>query len=50
MRRLAALLCLAVGWALPPTARAGGGSYLFQGGTRAERQVVISALEASSFE
>ena len=50
MRNLAALLCVAVAWVLPPTARAGGGNYLFQGGTRAERQVVISALEASSFE
>ena len=32
-----------------PMAHAGGGTYLFEGGTRAEKQVVISALEASSF-
>jgi hypothetical protein len=45
-----ALLCALVGLAVPAGASAGGGRYTLTGGTRAERQTVVSALEASSFD
>ncbi len=44
-----ALVCVAVALALPATSHADGGRYLLVGGTKAERQTVVSALEASSF-
>lgn len=47
--RLAAL-CAAGSLALPAAATPAGGSYVFDGGTRAQRQTVVSALEASSFD
>jgi hypothetical protein len=46
----AALLCGLVALALPAGASAGGGRYTIVGGTRAERQTVVSALEVSSFD
>jgi hypothetical protein len=46
----AALLCALVALALPAWASANGGRYVLVGGTRAERQTVDSALEASSFD
>ena len=45
----AALLCGLVALALPGWASAGGGHYTIVGGTEAERQTIVSALEASSF-
>ena len=45
-----ALLCALVALALPGWASAGGGRYTFVGGTKAERQTVVSALDASSFD
>jgi hypothetical protein len=44
-----ALVGTIVALALPTWAHAGGGNYLLVGGTKAERHVVVSALEASSF-
>jgi hypothetical protein len=46
----AALLCALVALALPAWANASGGRYVLAGGTRTERQTVVSALEASSFD
>ena len=46
----AAALCAAVSLALPTAACPAGGKYVFEGGTTAQRQVVVSALEASSFD
>lgn len=46
----AALLCAVVALALPGWASAGGGRYTLVGGTKPERQTVVSALEASSFD
>jgi hypothetical protein len=46
----AAFVCALVALALPAWANAGGGHYTFVGGTRGERQTVVSALEASSFD
>jgi hypothetical protein len=46
----AALVCIVVALAQPAWASAGGGHYTFVGGTRAERQTVVAALEASSFD
>lgn len=43
----AALLALGLG---APPATAGGGSYVFDGGTRGQRAQVAAALEASSFD
>jgi hypothetical protein len=45
-----AFLCAFVALALPAWASAGGGHYTLVGGTKAERQTVFSALEASSFD
>jgi hypothetical protein len=51
MRRLSPLvpLVLAFALALAPGALAGGGSYVLDGGTRAEQAQVRAALNASSF-
>lgn len=50
LRRLALLTAVA-GLALPTTtAGAGGGSYTFDGGTRKQRDTVVEALRASSFD
>jgi hypothetical protein len=46
----AALLFAAVALAVPARASAGGGRYTLVGGTRSERQTVVAALEASSFD
>jgi len=46
----AALLCSLAALALPAWASAAGGRYTFVGGTRSERQTVVSALEASAFD
>jgi hypothetical protein len=46
----AAAFCAVVSLALPAAARPAGAGYVFDGGTRAERQAVTSALEASSFD
>jgi hypothetical protein len=43
------LVCALLALALPAPADAGGGHYVLFGGTRTERQTVVSALEASSF-
>src|SRR5438445_2853420 len=45
-----ALLCAFAALAHPGWASAGGGHYALLGGTRAERQTVVSALDASSFD
>src|SRR3989442_1166716 len=45
-----AALCGAVCLALPSSATPAGGSYVLVGGTGAERQAVVSALQASSFD
>jgi hypothetical protein len=45
-----ACLCAFLSLALPDAARAGGGHYALVGGTKAERQTVVSALEASAFD
>jgi hypothetical protein len=42
-------LPLILGFVLAPAAQAGGGRYVFDGGTRAERGQVHAALQASSF-
>lgn len=47
-RRLAALAAAAL--VLPASALAGGGNYVFEGATPAERATVKAALEASSFD
>jgi hypothetical protein len=50
-RHLAALLAAAAaGLALAGHARAAGGNYVFDGGTKAERAQVVAALNASSFD
>lgn len=49
MRRLLLLAALVTGLALPGTAFAQGGNYVFDGGTAAQRGQVRSALDASSF-
>jgi len=46
----AASLCAFLALALPAWASADGGNYTFAGGTKAERQTVVSALDASSFD
>jgi hypothetical protein len=46
----AALLCGLAALALPVWASAAGGRYTIAGGTRPERQTVVSALEASAFD
>jgi hypothetical protein len=46
----AVLLGCLVALALPVWASAAGGRYTIVGGTRPERQAVVSALEASSFD
>jgi hypothetical protein len=48
LRRLAATLVAAL--ALPGAALAGGGDYVFEGATPAERSTVRAALEASAFD
>ena len=48
LRRLAAILVAAV--ALPASAQAAGGDYVFQGAGPAERSTVRAALDASSFD
>jgi hypothetical protein len=50
MRRRFVLLAFLTSLALPGTALAGGGSYVFDGGTRAQQREVRSALNASSFD
>jgi hypothetical protein len=47
-RRLAAVVAAAL--VLPASALGGGGDYVFDGATRAERATVRAALEASSFD
>jgi hypothetical protein len=44
------VLPLVLAFALVPAAQASGGRYVFDGGTRAERSQVTSALRASSFD
>ena len=46
----AATLCALVGLVLPASARPAARGLLFESATRAERQTVVSALEASSFD
>jgi hypothetical protein len=48
LRRLAATVTAAL--ALPASALAGGGDYVFQGASSAERSTVRAALSASSFD
>ena len=48
LRRLAATIVAAL--ALPASALAGGGDYVFEGASAAERSSVRAALEASSFD
>jgi hypothetical protein len=53
MRRFAATVAAALGLvapALPGSAQAGGGDYVFEGATPAERSTVRAALETSSFD
>lgn len=49
LRRLVPLLCL-LGLLLPGSALAGGGDYVFDGGTQRQQAQVRSALAASSFD
>src|SRR5712671_513959 len=44
------VLPLVLAFALAPAAQASGGRYVFDGGTRAQRGQVRSALRASSFD
>jgi hypothetical protein len=46
----AAGLCATLALVLPAATEAAGGSYRIVGGTRAEKSVVVSALDASSFD
>ncbi len=48
LRRIGVLLALIL--LLPATALAGGGNYVFEGATAAERSTVRAALNASSFD
>jgi uncharacterized protein (DUF2141 family) len=50
MRRRTVLLALLTTLALPGTALAGGGNYVFDGGTRAQQRQVRAALNATSFD
>ena len=50
MLRGAAVLATTVALAVPPATSGAGGGHVFDGGTIAERQVVVSALEASAFD
>jgi hypothetical protein len=50
MRRLLVTLLALGAFALPGQALAGGGSYLFDGGSPAQQAQVRAALEASSFD
>ena len=50
MLRLAAAAATVLALAAPSTARAGGGFYIFDGGTPAQRSEVRSGLEASAFD
>lgn len=50
LKRLALAASVLAALALPGTAAAGGGDYVFDGGTARERQTVRDALEASSFD
>jgi hypothetical protein len=50
MRARAAGLCATLALVLPAASEAAGGDYRIVGGTRAERSVVVSALDASSFD
>jgi hypothetical protein len=45
-----AALCLGIFLAFPAIASAGGGHYVFDGGTQAERAQVRAALQASTFD
>jgi hypothetical protein len=49
LRRVLFLLCL-LGLALPGSALAGGGNYVFDGGTLRQQAQVRTALETSSFD
>ncbi len=49
-RLLGGFLVAAVFAAAPSAAHAGGGHFVFAGGTRAERDVVVQALNASAFD
>jgi hypothetical protein len=46
----AAALCASAGLILPAAASPAAGGFVFDGGTRAEHQVVVAALDASSFD
>ena len=50
MRRFVLIGVLLTALALPATAHAGGGDYVFDAATRAQRATVRSALEASAFD
>jgi hypothetical protein len=50
MRRRFVLLALLTSLVLPGTALAGGGNYVFDGGTPAQKRQVRAALNASSFD
>ena len=50
MRRALALVAALLMLITAPTAYATGGNYVLRGGTKAERNVVVSALEVSSFD
>ena len=50
MRRLLLLAASFAALALPGTALAGGGDYVFDGGTAAQRAQVRAALQASAFD
>ena len=50
LRLLVAGACVAAALALAPAALAGGGRYVFDGGTQAQRAQVRAALEASAFD
>jgi hypothetical protein len=50
MRRLLLIAVVFAGLAVPGTALAGGGNYVFEGGTAAQQGQVRSALQASSFD
>ena len=50
MRRRFVLLALLASLVFPATAFAGGGNYIFDGGTRAQQRQVRAALNASSFD
>lgn len=50
LRHMLTLFALTLAFAFAPAANASGGTYVFEGGTRAQQAQVRAALDASSFD